>query len=65
MKMSKAYDLISESLNEIIKDLEDNDGKNLRRETIAIKKHETKNLSEKKIYNMNHKENFLEESAIR
>ena len=28
--MSKAYEMISESLNEIIEDLEKNDGKNLR-----------------------------------
>lgn len=35
--MSKAYDLISESLNEIITDLEENDGKNLRRETVSLK----------------------------
>ena len=46
--MSKAYDLISESLNEIINDLEENDGKNLKREMISIKKYETKNLSDKK-----------------
>ena len=65
MKMSKAYDLISESLNEIIKDLEENDGKNLSRETISIKKYETKNLSEKKAYNINHQENFFEQSAIK
>ena len=36
--MSKAYELIYESLNEIINDLEENDGKNLKRETILIKK---------------------------
>ena len=35
--MSKAYDLISESLNEIITDLEENDGKNLKRETVSLK----------------------------
>lgn len=38
--MSKAYDMISESLNEIIKDLEENDGKNLKREVISKKKPE-------------------------
>ena len=34
--MSKAYELISESLNEIIRDLEETDGKNLRRETLFL-----------------------------
>ena len=62
--MSKAYDLISESLNEIINDLEENNGKNLKRETISVKKYETKNLFEKKAYNMNHEEKFFEQSAI-
>ena len=35
--MSKAYDLIAESLNEIITDLEKNDGKNLKRESRSLK----------------------------
>ena len=39
--MSKAYELISESLNEIIEDLEKNCGKNLHRETLT----EEKNIS--------------------
>lgn len=42
--MSKAYEMISESLNEIIKDLEENDGKNLRCETLSIKNDETNNF---------------------
>lgn len=63
--MTKAYEMISESLNEIINDLEENDGKNLKRETISIKKYETKNLSEKKIHNMDYQENLFEQSAIR
>ena len=42
--MSKAYDMISESLNEIIKDLEENDGKNLKREVVSKKKSETKKI---------------------
>ena len=33
--MSKAYDMIFESLNEIINDLEENDGKNLKREVVT------------------------------
>jgi len=49
---------------EIIKDLEENDGKNIKRETISIKKYEAKNLFEKKAYNMNHEEKFFEQSAI-
>lgn len=32
--MSTAYELISASLNEIIRDLEDNDGQKLRREVL-------------------------------
>ena len=35
--MSKAYDLIAKSLNEIITDLEENDGKKLKRETVLLK----------------------------
>ena len=35
--MSKAYDLIAESLNEMITDLEKNDGKNLKRESRSLK----------------------------
>ena len=42
--MSKAYDMISESLNEIISDLEKNDGKNLKREVISKEKSETKKI---------------------
>ena len=42
--MSKAYDMISESLNEIIKDLEENGGKNLKREVVSKKKLETKKI---------------------
>ena len=42
--MSKAYDMISESLNEIINDLEENDGKNLKREVISKEKSETKKI---------------------
>ena len=33
--MSKSFDMIFESLNEIITDLEENDGKNLKRETLS------------------------------
>ena len=36
--------MISESLNEIIKDLEENDGKNLKREVVSKKKSETKKI---------------------
>ena len=46
--MSKAYDLIAESLNEIITDLEENDGKNLKRETVSLKI-ESKSADRKKI----------------
>lgn len=36
--MSKAFEMISESLNEIIDDLEKNDGKNLKREILTEEK---------------------------
>ena len=42
--MSKAYDMIFESLNEIIKDLEENDGKNLKREVVTKEKPDTKKI---------------------
>ena len=42
--MSTAYDMISESFNEIIKDLEENDGKNLKREVVSKKKSDTKKI---------------------
>ncbi len=48
--MSKAYEMISESLNEIIEDLEKNDGKNLNRETLSLEV-ENKKIPEKKFYN--------------
>jgi hypothetical protein len=35
--MSKAYEMISDSLEEIIKDLEENNGKNLKRKTLLLK----------------------------
>ena len=34
--MSKAYELIMDSLNEIITDLEETGGKNLKRETLSV-----------------------------
>ena len=46
--MSKSYDLIAESLNDIITDLEENDGKNLKRETVSLKL-ENKPADRKKI----------------
>lgn len=42
--MSKAYDMIFESLNEIIKDFEENDGKNLKREVVTKEKRDTKKI---------------------
>ena len=56
--MSKAYEMISESLNEIIKDLEENDGKNLKREAISKEKSEPKKILVKD--NQNFSENFIE-----
>ena len=34
--MTKTYELIAESLNEMINDLEKNDGKNLKRESLSL-----------------------------
>lgn len=45
--MSKAFELISESLNEIIDDLEKNNGANLKREVLTINKE--KNLDAEKM----------------
>ena len=62
--MSKAYELIYESLNEIINDLEENDGKNLKRETILIKKNESKQLTDKKVRKINFDEKFFEQAMM-
>ena len=43
--MSKAYELISASLNEIISDLEENDGKNLHREVVDAEKNTPQTVS--------------------
>ena len=56
--MSKEYEIISESLNEIIKDLEENDGKNLKREVVIKEKSESKKIFLKD--NQNLSENFIE-----
>ena len=58
--MSKAYEMIAESLNELIQELEKDDGKNLKRETLPPKKLAEK-VAEKKISVK--KENFLERTA--
>ena len=58
--MSKAYEMIAESLNELIQELEKDDGKNLKRETLPQKKPDEK-VAEKKISVK--KENFLERTA--
>ena len=34
--MSKAYEMIMESLTEIVTDIENNDGQNLKREKISV-----------------------------
>jgi len=56
--MSKAYELIAESLNEIIEDFEKNNGKNLNRKTLT----EEKNISakfEKNSFNHSRNKNFF------
>lgn len=49
--MSKAYEMISESLNEIIEDFEKNNGKNLKREILSAEKDTPKKFYDKKIKN--------------
>jgi len=63
--MSKTYELISESLNEIINDLEENDGKNLKREKISIENNKMKSLYDKKLYDMNYQEKIFEQSIMK
>ena len=57
--MSKAYEMISESLNEIIKDLEENDGKNLKRESLSIEI-SNNNVPAEKISNRSLADDFFE-----
>ncbi|MBR0061147.1 MAG: hypothetical protein IJP68_06665 [Selenomonadaceae bacterium] len=57
--MSKAYEMISESLNEIIKDLEETDGKNLKRESLSIEISDDA-VSAEKISNRSLADNFSE-----
>ena len=58
--MSKAYEMISESLNELIKDLEENDGKNLKRETVSVADEDKKNPI--KTYKINSDERYFEQT---
>ena len=52
--MSKAFEMISESLNEIIQDLEENGGKNLKREILSVEIPVPEKLSaENKFYTQN------------
>ena len=52
--MSKAFEMISESLNEIIQDLEENGGKNLKREILSVEIPAPEKLSaENKFYTQN------------
>ena len=57
--MSKAYEMISESLNEIIKDLGETDGKNLKRESLSVKIADDK-ISAEKILKQSLADNFFE-----
>ena len=57
--MSQAFELISESLNEIIQNLEQDGGKNLKRETLTTKVE--KNLQ--KDFRSRSDEKFFEQSA--
>ena len=58
--MSKAYELISASLNEIISDLEENDGQNLRRDVVGTEKFAPKAVS---LQNESFNQKFLEEQS--
>lgn len=51
--MSKAYEMIAESLNEIIQDLEETGGKNLKRETLFVKESKLDKVPVTKIYKNN------------
>ena len=59
--MSEAYEMISESLNEIIEDLEKNDGRNLNRETLSKKFEDKSKIAETKIFK---EEKFFESTVI-
>ncbi|MBR5913736.1 MAG: hypothetical protein IKZ58_05200 [Selenomonadaceae bacterium] len=58
--MSKAFEMISESLNEIIEDLEKNDGKNLKRETLSI---EEEKKDAKKFYVTKASDNYFNQAV--
>lgn len=59
--MSKAYDMIRESLNEIISDLEETGGKNLKREVISAEKATTRDTAIiSKSSHQSSEENFTE-----
>ena len=64
-KMGKAYDLISESLNEMLKDLEENDGKNLRRETVSLKTSADKKIPAKNKFGDNRDRTKFFETNLR
>ena len=59
--MSKAFEMISDSLSEIIEDLEKNDGKNLKREVLTLK--EEKNFDAEKLYSSNSTNHFFNQTA--
>ena len=58
--MSRAYEMISESLNEIIEDFEKNDGKNLKCDIVENENFEQKKFSAKKYFEgkKNYSRNF-------
>ncbi len=58
--MSKTYEMIAESLNEIIQDLEKTGGKNLKRDIVSVKNHNEK-VFDKKLYV--DEEKFFEQTA--
>ena len=58
--MSKAYEMISESLNELINDLEEHDGKNLKREIVSTDIKEAKNPP--KAYKISSDERYFEQT---
>ncbi len=58
--MSTAYEMISESLNEIIKDLEENNGKNLKRETLSAEIQKKKTIPIKKVIKQDSINKFFE-----
>ena len=58
--MSKAYDMISASLNEIIDDMEKTNGANLKQTVITIEVDEVQDFTPSEIKAIRHKNNLTQ-----